>query len=199
MKIDGLSKSFGPKTVFKDFSIDIYEGQTLAVMGPSGCGKSTLLNIIAGLEKPDRGRLEGFEGKKIAYAFQEPRLIPWMTVRRNVDFVLPRTLGEDIRGGIADKWLKTMHLEDCGDLLPSRLSGGMAQRVSLARALAYGGDLLLLDEPFNGIDAGLRAQIIASLKEIWEKESTTVIMVTHDRSEAEALARRTIILNATLA
>ena len=187
IRIDNISRAFGETKVFDGFSCVIPEGGVSCIMGPSGCGKSTLLNMIAGVSKPDGGCVSGLEGRRLAYAFQEPRLLPWKSVADNVDFVLDRSLNDDERAERVRRSLELVEMSASADLLPSQLSGGMAQRVSLARALAADADILLLDEPFSAIDATLKWAIILRLKTLWSERGTTVVMVTHDEAEAAAL------------
>lgn len=187
IQIDNISKSFGGARVLDSFSCVIPEGGVSCIMGPSGCGKSTLLNIIAGIAKPDSGAIGGLEGRRLAYAFQEPRLLPWKSVADNVDFVLDRSMSAAERAERVRRSLELVEMSASADLLPSQLSGGMAQRVSLARALAADADILLLDEPFSAIDATLKWAIILRLKTLWAARGTTVVMVTHDEAEAAAL------------
>lgn len=187
IRIDNISRSFGDTKVFDGFNCVIPDGGVCCIMGPSGCGKSTLLNMIAGISKPDSGVISGLEGCRLAYAFQEPRLLPWKSVADNVDFVLDRALGADERAERVRRSLELVEMSASADLMPSQLSGGMAQRVSLARALAADADILLLDEPFSAIDATLKWAIILRLKTLWAARGTTVVMVTHDEAEAAAL------------
>ena len=174
LKLDNVSFSYGTRPVLSRFSMQLEKGELLALMGPSGCGKSTLLSLIAGLRKPAEGTVTSdFSG--ISFVFQEPRLFPWMTARENVRTVC----GGD--GSEAEKWLARLGLADAMDKYPAELSGGMKQRVSIARALAYGADVLLLDEPFGGLDAALRLDVTRQVMEAFAKK--TVIMVTHDESD----------------
>lgn len=187
IRLNGISKKLGDKQVLSDVNVELTEGRITCFMAPSGWGKTTLLNIIAGLTKPDSGVMTGLDEKTKAYAFQEPRLLPWKNVRDNIDFVLKDRFSEEERARRIEKWLKVVHLEDAADLMPAQLSGGMAQRASLARALALEADLVLLDEPFTGIDAGLKEYIIKNIKELWHAAGTTAAIITHDINEAAAL------------
>ena len=187
IRIDNISRAFGETKVFDGFSCVIPEGGVSCIMGPSGCGKSTLLNMIVGISRPDSGVISGLEGCRLAYAFQEPRLLSWKSVADNVDFVLDRSLNAAERAERVRRSLELVEMSTSADLLPSQLSGGMAQRVSLARALAADADILLLDEPFSAIDATLKWAIILRLKTLWSERGTTVVMVTHDEAEAAAL------------
>lgn len=195
IKIDNISKRFDTAEVFSGFSASFRDGAVSCLIGPSGCGKTTLLNIVAGLLEPDSGTVSGFEGRSVSYAFQEPRLLPWKRVADNVDFVLDRSMTQTERDARVAKWLDMVHMGDSARLWPSQLSGGMARRASLARALAPEADILLLDEPFTGIDQDLKEKIMGNLKEVWKQKHTTVIIVTHDMTEAQALADEVIDLS----
>lgn len=177
LKINNLYKTYGDKTVISDLSFSCPDRGVIAIMGASGIGKTTLLNIIAGLVAFDSGEVcNSF--KKTSYKFQEPRLLDWLTAKENISSVMPK-------GGDADKWLEAVGLLDSAEKYPSELSGGMQQRVSLARALAYGGDLLLLDEPFSAVDADTKQRLIALIKDY--SKNNAVILVTHDLAEANDL------------
>lgn len=180
LQLKNIYKTFGDSVIFSDFNIGFREGVTTCIFGPSGCGKTTLLNIIGGLLKPDAGSLQGFDNKRFGYIFQEPRLLPWKTVRQNIEFVAD---GKD-----SDEFLKLVDLQYAADKYPSQLSGGMSQRVSIARALAVKPDIILMDEPFSNLDRILKKNIIDSFRNILETERKTVIYVTHDIDEAIAMS-----------
>ena len=192
--VKNITVRYEGKEVFRDFSLEFPENAVTCIMGPSGCGKTTLLNVLAGLLAPDSGEVTGMAGRRVS--FQESRLLPWKSVAGNVDFVLDRSLSEKERSERGAKWLDAVCLGDSARLWPSQLSGGMARRVALARALAPEADLLLLDEPFTGIDRELKQKIMDNLKEVWNRNRTTVIMVTHDKEEAGTLADLVIELPA---
>lgn len=179
LKLHDLTKKYGDKTVIGHLSYDFPASGAVALMGPSGCGKTTLLRLIAGLEKPDGGSVET-AGAKLAYAFQEPRLVPTLTCRENVSLVL-----EKDDPAAADELLGALELKEAACLLPAALSGGMRQRVSLARALAYGGDVLLLDEPFSALDEGLKERVAAVIRA--RTKNALLLMVTHDEDDAKRL------------
>ena len=181
IKLDNVTRRFGDKTVLSDLSFTLPDKGIFALMGPSGSGKTTLLRLLAGLDKPDSGYIESTH-QKIAVAFQEHRLLPWLNCLDNLKLVLPKDNECSI---IAMKWLEALELTDAATLYPKALSGGMKQRLSLARALCYGGDLLLLDEPFSALDEGLKERIIPLIREAGRGALTVVI--THNRAEAEAL------------
>ncbi len=183
IRFDNVTAAYGGEPALVDITLSIPTGTTAALMGPSGCGKSTLLQLAAGLLTPAAGTVTA-EGR-LAYAFQDPRLLPWFTAARNVNAVLSdraATMPEAL------KWLEAVGLADAADKYPRELSGGMRQRVGLARALAYGADILLLDEPTKGLDAGLREDIWALLRDY--ARGRTVLLATHDPAEAAALADR---------
>ena len=194
--VKNITVRYEGKEVFRDFSLEFPENAVTCIMGSSGCGKTTLLNVLAGLLAPDSGEVTGMAGRRVSFAFQESRLLPWKSVAGNVDFVLDRSLSEIERSERVAKWLEAVCLGDSARLWPSQLSGGMARRVALARALAPEADLLLLDEPFTGIDRELKQKIMDNLKEVWNRNQTPVIMVTHDKEEAGTLADLVIELPA---
>ncbi len=173
--IKDLCKAFGAKEVLKDFSLQIKPGTINCLTGVSGCGKTTLLNLIAGVVKPDSGRIER-EGK-VSYLFQEPRLLPWRTVLENVAIALK----DETK---AKQVLQMVGLEDSLKLYPEQLSGGMKQRVALARAFAYPSKLLLMDEPFQNLDVKLKNNLLKQFLTLWEMDQKTVLWVTHDITEA---------------
>ena len=165
--VKNITVRYEGKEVFRDFSLEFPENAVTCIMGPSGCGKTTLLNVLAGLLAPDSGEVTGMAGRRVSFAFQESRLLPWKSVAGNVDFVLNREMPAEDRAERVRKWLECVYMEDSANLWPSQLSGGMARRASLARALAPEADILLLDEPFTGIDQDLKEKIMGNLKEVW--------------------------------
>lgn len=184
-------------------SLTIHEREFFAILGPSGCGKSTLLNVIAGLEKPDTGevfadgRLVTRPGPDRAVVFQEPGLMPWLTVCENVEYGLKlRGLPQEERRSRALHYLKMVHLAKYADARPHQLSGGMRQRVSIARALALEPRILLMDEPFSALDAQTRDLLHDELQRIWTETTVTVVFVTHNIHEAVYLADRILIMTA---
>jgi len=180
LKLTNISHSFAEHAVLKGKNLTIHPGQRIALMGPSGCGKTTLLRIALGLLKPTAGTAEN-TFRKTAVVFQEPRLLPWRTALENVNLVLgdgKSTLET------AKMYLEQVHLSDAADKYPRELSGGMQQRVAVARALAAQGDLLILDEPFKAMDESLREQVIALVNQI----EAAILLVTHEEAEAKALS-----------
>ncbi|HEX3039166.1 MAG TPA: ATP-binding cassette domain-containing protein, partial [Caproiciproducens sp.] len=150
LEIKSAEKSFQEKTVLDGFSLKFPKSGTVCLFGPSGCGKTTLLNCIAGLLKLESGEILGTKKRRISYVFQEDRLLPWITAGENVAAVLRGSAAQN--AAVAQEWLERVGLPGEADKRPGELSGGMRQRVSIARALAYGGDLYLLDEPFHALD-----------------------------------------------
>lgn len=187
--IDRLSKAFGEKQLFREFCYTFPERGLVAITGRSGCGKTTLLRLIAGLERLDSGRILLPENAKLSFVFQEDRLLPTLDARSNVLAVL----GE--RGADAT-WLADECLAQCGlkgeeHRFPAQLSGGMRRRVALARAVAFGGELLLLDEPFRGLDEKTRAQVMEFV--LQTRNDRLILLVTHDAQEV-TLADETLRL-----
>jgi NitT/TauT family transport system ATP-binding protein/sulfonate transport system ATP-binding protein len=207
LDIRGVTKRFvmGDDEIEALARIDlaIGKGEFVCLIGASGCGKSTLLRIIAGFEEPTAGEILVHDkaitgpGSDRGMVFQEYALFPWMTVRENIAFG-PRQRGLDKKGidAIADEYLKMVGLERFEDRFPSQLSGGMKQRVAIARVLANDADILLMDEPFGALDALTREQMQRELLEIWERTRVTVVFVTHSVEEAVLLADRVVVMTA---
>ena len=186
--LDKVSKSYPSGPVYKDFSLSIEEGKITCLLGASGCGKTTLLNMLAGL-LPYQGRIAGVPGR-VSYIFQEERLLPKLTVRGNVALVL----GRRADAGRVSDILKKVELSGKEDAFPAELSGGQAQRVSIARAFAYPSGLILMDEPFASLDTALKIRLIGVFCRLWEEEKRTAVFVTHDADEALMLANRIVVL-----
>ena len=185
LQIDRLTLSFGDKRVLEDFSLSLpLEGVT-ALRGPSGCGKTTLLRCIAGLERPNSGRVAGISPRQTAFLFQENRLFPWRTVEQHITDVLPRE-----RRWEASRWLALAELEGEERVYPSALSGGMGRRLALARCLALGGGLYLLDEPFSGVDPERAERIMGRIRTL----NTPVLLVSHEEAVL-SLADRVVELD----
>ena len=195
LEIKGLYKDFNEVSLFRDFSIDFPEGTITCILGPSGCGKTTLLNIIGNIILPDRGTLTGFDGKVISYIFQDPRLLPWKTVEGNIEFVLNKGLPAEERGKLINRFIRLVELDGFAGFYPQKLSGGMRQRVSIARAFAYPSDIILMDEPLKGLDIKLKLNLIRTFSRIWEADKRTVIFVTHDVDEALLIGNEIIVLS----
>lgn len=182
----------GALQVISDLELKVAPGAFVCLVGPSGCGKTTLLNIIAGLDRDFDGSVERDEERKLGFVFQEPRLLPWLTVRQNIELVLD---DDQTRAPKVDAVLDTLHLRELESAHPARLSLGMARRVSLARALAVEPDLLLLDEPFVSLDRPTAERLRGVLLEGWRGRQISVLMVTHDLDEALQLADRIVFLS----
>ena len=195
LEIKGLYKDFDEISLFRDFSIGFPEGTITCILGPSGCGKTTLLNIIGNIIKPDRGTLAGFDEKVISYIFQDPRLLPWKTVKGNIEFVLSKDMPADERGKLTDRFIRLVELDGFAGYYPSKLSGGMRQRVSIARAFACYSDIILMDEPLKGLDIKLKLNLIETFSRIWQADKRTVIFVTHDVDEALLLGNEIVVLS----
>ena len=178
--IEGLNIAYNGTQVLQNCALRVEKNSRIALMGPSGCGKTTLINAIAGLVTPDSGRIT--VNGRVSYVFQEPSLFPWLTALENVNVVLsdmPDTLA------LSRRWLEEAELGDCLDKYPHQLSGGQKQRVAICRALAFGGDILLLDEPLKGLDPDTRARVADLI--LRESKEKTLLLVTHDQWEAQTL------------
>lgn len=206
--IEGVSKKYkkgnAELEILRSIDLTVRDGEFVCVLGPSGCGKSTLLNIIAGFEKPTSGRvvLEGKEvnspGPDRAVVFQENALFPWLKVIDNVEFGMKVAgVPKDIRRERALKYLKMMNLARFKDAFVSELSGGMKQRVSIARALCLDSNILLMDEPFSALDSQSRDILRTETQKIWWNTKKTIVFITHSIEEAVLLADRVILMPAS--
>ena len=204
LQVKQLSKQFGNVHALRDITIDVKEGDMLAVLGESGCGKTTLLRSIAGFEDPDHGeiKIDGevvFDAKtnvapdkrKIGYVPQEGMLFPHLTVKQNIAFGLTR---KERKSNRVQEMLALVNMQGYENRMPNELSGGQQQRIALARAIAPNPKLVLLDEPFSTLDAGLRTTLRAEVKRMLKRVNATSIFVTHDQEEALSMADSTMIL-----
>jgi NitT/TauT family transport system ATP-binding protein len=166
-KVTALRKSFGPLAVIDGIDVEFPEGSVSAILGPSGCGKTTLLNLIAGLDSPDSGSMEGFNDRRFSYAFQEHRLLPWLGARDNILFALSSLPDRVEAARRADRFLEEAGLAAFADALPLELSGGMLRRLSLARAFSYPSEILLLDEAFSAVDLKVRLDLMELFTSLW--------------------------------
>lgn len=188
--------------VLQDLSLTVADGEFVCLLGPSGCGKSTILNLVAGLERPSRGRIlvdgkpvDGPDPSRIV-VFQDAALFPWLNVLGNVEFGLRMAgLRRAKRRGRALEYIRLVHLSKFAHAYPHQLSGGMKQRVAIARALALQPAIFLLDEPFAALDAQTRAVLQNELLEIWELARPTILFVTHNVREATGLADRVYVIS----
>lgn len=188
IELVNVSKKYANTPVYENFSLEIEEGKITCLLGASGCGKTTLLNMLAGLT-PYEGRI-GNVPERISYIFQEERLVPNLTVRQNVALVL----GKNSDGKKISEMLEKVELSGKEDAYPAELSGGQAQRVSIARAFAYPSGLILMDEPFSSLDTALKIRLIEVFCRLWQEEKRTAVFVTHDAEEAYMLAHRAVLL-----
>jgi len=206
IKVEGLKKVFEGEnkvTALEDVNMEIFGNEFAVILGPSGCGKSTLLYLMAGFEKPTKGNMY-LDGKKIrkpgpdrGFVFQDFALYPWRTVLKNVTFPLElKGLPKVDAQKMANKYIEMVGLDGFKNAFPHTLSGGMKQRVGIARALVYEPEVLLMDEPFGALDAQTRKQMQIELEKIWEKNKKTVVFVTHSVIEAVYLADRVFVMTA---
>jgi len=207
ISISGLGKVYRTKktefVALKNIDLNIASHEFLTLIGPSGCGKSTLLRIIAGLEEATEGTVL-VDGEPVAgpgadrgMVFQSYTLFPWLTVRQNIEYGL-KLKGVPVleRRRVSDFYLRMIRLERFANAYPKQLSGGMKQRVAIARALANRPKVLLMDEPFGALDAQTKQAMQELLLEVWEKEKTTIVFITHDIEEAVFLSQRICVMGA---
>lgn len=205
LEIDHVGKTFQLRgkrlEVLQDVNFSVEKGSITAIVGASGCGKSTLLRMITTLEDISSGSIR-IDGKAVAKTsekcsmiFQDARLFPWLNVESNIDFVLPRSLTKSERKKRVEPLLELVGLKDFRKAMPAQLSGGMQQRVSIARALATKPEILLLDEPFGALDAFTRMNMQKELLRIWNVDKTTMVIVTHDIDEAIFLSNQIVIMS----
>ena len=206
IRISGVSKTFGNQKAVRNLNLDVETGSLVALLGPSGCGKSTLLRIIAGLEEPDQGgqvfingadaTVQSVQDRHVGFVFQHFALFKHRTVRQNIAFGLElrRWKSDAIRRRV-DELLDLVKLQGYGERYPSQLSGGQRQRVSLARALAVQPQVLLLDEPFSALDAKVRKELRAWLRNLHDQMQVTTVIVTHDQEEAMEVADKIVVIN----
>ncbi|MDW5298617.1 MAG: ATP-binding cassette domain-containing protein, partial [Sedimentibacter sp.] len=181
IQFHNINKSFGDVKVLENIKFEIEEKKIICLVGPSGCGKSTILNLLSGRYTADSGEILNVAEKNISYIFQKPRLIPWLTLEKNMDFVLG---DKSNRKEIINEWLTRVELDGYEKSYPSQLSGGMEQRAALARAFMVPSDLLLMDEPFKGLDEPLKLRMLELVYKLWENNPKNIVFVTHDIREA---------------
>jgi NitT/TauT family transport system ATP-binding protein len=197
-----ITCTFGSYTAVDRATLELGQGEFVAIVGPTGCGKSTLLNVAAGLLHASAGQVTVFDtpldgiNRRAGYMFQQDALLPWLTARGNV------ALGLELRGTAkreaaerSDQWLARVGLTGAGDRYPHQLSGGMKKRVALAQVLVLGPEILLMDEPFSALDIQTRQLMENELLDIWSADRKSVFFVTHDLEEAISLADRVVVLS----
>jgi len=204
LKIKGITKQFklgnGQIQVLEDICFEVASGELICLIGSSGCGKTTLLRIIAGLEKQTTGQIilddnvVAAAGRERGMVFQEPRLFPWLTLEENVAFGIKGKVNKTILQRTVQDLLAMVGLSDFAKAWPHQLSGGMAQRAAIARALATDPQILLLDEPFAALDTSTRSKLQTDFLRLWQSTHKTCIHVTHDLDEALILGQRVIVM-----
>jgi sulfonate transport system ATP-binding protein len=205
LTVCNLNKTFhiagNPVNVLTDINLSVKPGEFVSIIGPSGCGKSTLLRLVVGLEQASSGEIRLGEdliqgpGVNRGMVFQESRLYPWLTVEKNVAFGLGNGISREEKQRIVTEHLELVGLTRFTQAYPHQLSGGMQQRVSIARALVNRPQVLLLDEPFGALDAITRINMQQEIIRIWESEKTTILLVTHDIDEAIFLGDRVVVMS----
>jgi ABC-type nitrate/sulfonate/bicarbonate transport system ATPase subunit len=205
LSIEKVSKDFlvdgNPVSVLNNINLDIQKGEFITIVGHSGCGKSTLLKLIAGIvggysgQIVRNGKTVTEPGTDCGMVFQDHRLLPWLRVKSNIGFGI-HNLPREERNALVKKHLELVNLEGFENAWPHQLSGGMAQRVAIARGLATNPSILLLDEPFGALDALTRIQMQKEILRIWKEEKTTMLLVTHDIDEAIFLGERVVVMSA---
>lgn len=201
LSIENINKRYDDHTIFENFNIDFYVNEVNCILGKSGCGKTTLLNIISGIIKNDtdnlsiKEELNRVENKlEASYIFQDDRLIDWLTVEENIKIVVNRYYNKTQLNKICDEYLKLVGISEYKKFYPQMLSGGLRQRVNIARAFIYPSRNIIMDEPFKSIDVKNTQIIMDNFREILKKEKRTVLFVTHNIEEALFLADRIFIL-----
>jgi len=179
VKLEHISKKFGDKIVLSDFSAEFKDDTINCIMGPSGSGKTTIINIILGIIQPDSGKISGISGKRLSIVFQDDRLLNWLNAKENISFVCGNYVTDDV---IIDM-LERLGLSGSINEAVSKLSGGMKRRVAIARALLYPADIIILDEPFKGLDEETKYIVMDKVKEYTKGKCS--ILVTHEKSEAD--------------
>jgi NitT/TauT family transport system ATP-binding protein len=193
LRLEGVCRSFGDVEVFSNLSLDISRGEFLAVVGPSGCGKTTLLNLCSGFDRPTSGTVT--RTGRVRMVYQQDGLFPWQTVAENITLGFRHIKDPAERKEQLREMISLIRLAGFEDHYPHQLSGGMRQRVELARALAGESDMLLLDEPFSALDYLTRLRMRRELARMLRERPRTVVLVTHDIEEAAQLADRVVVLS----
>jgi NitT/TauT family transport system ATP-binding protein len=194
IQLNNINKSFNNVEIYKDFSLNLPDNEISCILGPSGCGKTSLLNMIGGIIRQDSGSIDGLDDKVISFIFQEPRLLPWKTVRANLEFVL-KDVNIREKDEIVERNLKIVGLQDFSNFYPGQLSGGMKQRVAIARAFCYPSNLILMDEPLKTLDPKLKWSLMKTFINLWRADQRSVIFVTHDVDEALVLGEEIFVFS----
>jgi NitT/TauT family transport system ATP-binding protein len=202
IKVNNLSHQYNSLHVLEDIFFNVIKGQFVSIVGPSGCGKTTLLKILGGLIKPSIGLIRIDEGdlniaikkRKLGFVFQDPVMLPWRTVTGNITLPL-EIIGQEDNIDEVQKLIKLVGLEGFDEYYPNALSGGMKQRLAIARVLVYHPEILLMDEPFGALDEITRGYLNLELLRIWQKTHKTIIFVTHSIPEAVFLSEKVIVLS----
>ena len=194
ISIENINKSYGDNIIFNDFKINFYENKVNCILGKSGSGKTTLLNIISGITQNDTSNFKGIDNLGISYIFQDDRLIDWLTVEDNIKLVVKKYYDEKETNELCEKYLKLVDIYEYKEYYPQMLSGGIRQRVNIARAFIYPSKLIMMDEPFKSIDIKNKLMIMENFKNILEKDNRTVLFVTHDIDEALYLGDKVFVL-----
>ena len=194
IQLKQINKSFNNVEIYKDFTLNLPGNEISCILGPSGCGKTSLLNMIGGIIHQDSGSIEGLEDKIISFIFQEPRLLPWKTVKANLEFVLKDVDLRD-KDEIVERNLSIVGLQDFSRFYPGQLSGGMKQRVAIARAFCYPSNLILMDEPLKTLDPKLKWGLMKTFLNLWREDQRSVIFVTHDVDEALVLGEEIFVFS----
>lgn len=195
IKLKNVKKSFDNNLIYDNFNLNIEENKITAIIGPSGIGKTTLINMICGITNIDDGEIVLSYQNSFSYVFQEPRLLDWLSVYDNLDFVLHNNYNFTTRKKLIKKFIEIVELQDYSNTIISELSGGMAQRVSLARAFIYPSKYLILDEPFKGLDIKLEENLINKFIKLWKNDKRTVIYITHNIKQAINISDTINIIN----
>lgn len=189
VEFSNVCKSYNGMSVLEDLSFQMRDHEIVCIIGPSGCGKTTMLNLVSGAIKPDKGTITN-QFTKTAYVFQEDRLLPWKTVSENIRIVAKKKTRDEL-----SKIIELIGLEEFEGAYPGELSGGMRQRVSIGRALAYDANLLIMDEPFKSLDYNLKINMLKTLINIWSKSDKAIVYVTHEIDEALLLGNRIVVFS----
>lgn len=195
INIKNLNFSFNETKIFENFSLEISSGEITTILGPSGCGKTTLLNIISNILHPHSSEISVPNDQVLSLIFQEARLLPWLNVLENILFAIEDKNRTSLNRAL--HYLKEMGLEQHKNKYPGQLSGGMSQRVSIARAFTYPSNTILMDEPFKGLDFQLKLNILNLFNKLWSEDNRTAVFVTHDVLESLLIGDNIVILKGT--